>query len=158
MGIMASPQTGAQFRRTAESVAEKVAELLRAPVIVTNADGTPVATSAPAAGAGEMSRLIAAQVSSGEVPAYLRVPLRLGDAAGEVLVGDVQDEEPVSPRLAQALIEMVVNDVAVVDRLLKPLEDIACSGLRLPFSHSMTPFCRRTPTRAGAGPGGGRRR
>jgi carbohydrate diacid regulator len=101
-----------QFRRMAESVAEKVSELLRAPVVITNEHGSTIATSA-----ADLPKLVASQLSGEEVTAYLRLPFKVGEQAGEILVGEPQDEEPVSPRLAQALVEMVINEMAVLDRL-----------------------------------------
>lgn len=109
--VALSPAEG-QFRRMAESVAEKVAELLRAPVVITNEHGATVATSA-----ADLPRLVASQLSGAEASAYLRLPFRVGEQTGEILVGEPQDEEPVSPRLAQALVEMVINEMAVIDRL-----------------------------------------
>jgi carbohydrate diacid regulator len=114
MGILTASGITAQFRRTAEAVAEKVGDLLRAPVLIVNPEGMTVAASTH-----EWSRLVAHQLSTGgdlAASAYLRVPFRLGEYNGEVLVGEPQEEEPVSPRLAQALVEMVVNEIAVIDR------------------------------------------
>lgn len=106
------PPAEGQFRRMAESVAEKVSELLRAPVVITNEHGVTIATST-----ADLPKLVASQLSGEEVTAYLRLPFKVGEQAGEILVGEPQDEEPVSPRLAQALVEMVINEMAVIDRL-----------------------------------------
>lgn len=51
---MAGSHVDSQFRRMAESVTEKVAELLRAPVSVMSDSGGTVATSAP-----DMPRMVA---------------------------------------------------------------------------------------------------
>lgn len=101
-----------QFRRMAESVTEKVSELLRAPVFVMSDSGGTVATSGP-----DLPRVVAGQLSGEAVATYLRVPFKVGDQAGEVVVGHSADVEPVSPRVAQALVEMIINEMAVVDRL-----------------------------------------
>lgn len=101
-----------QFRRMAESVTEKVSELLRAPVFVMSDSGGTVATSGP-----DLPRVVAGQLSGDAPSAYLRVPFKVGDQAGEVVVGHSEDVEPVSPRVAQALVEMIINEMAVIDRL-----------------------------------------
>ena len=43
--------------------------------------------------------------------------MRLGERSGEVIVGEPEGEEAISPRLATALVEMIINEAAVVDRL-----------------------------------------
>jgi len=96
----------------AESVTVKVAELLRAPVVVMSESGGTVATSGP-----DLPRMVAGQLSGDGLGAYLRVPFRVGEYAGEVVVGEPKDEDPVSLRVAQALVEMVINEMAVIDRL-----------------------------------------
>lgn len=110
--MMAGSHLDSQFRRMAESVTEKVAELLRAPVFVMSDSGGTVATSAP-----DMPRMVAGQLSGEGPHAYLRVPFKVGEYAGEVVVGASEEEQSVSPRVAQALVEMVINEMAVIDRL-----------------------------------------
>jgi carbohydrate diacid regulator len=109
---MTGSHLDSQFRRMAESVTEKVAELLRAPVSVMSDSGGTVATSAP-----DMARMVAGQLSGDGPNAYLRVPFKVGEYSGEVVVGAPEEEQPVSPRVAQALVEMVINEMAVIDRL-----------------------------------------
>jgi carbohydrate diacid regulator len=101
-----------QFERLAQSVAERVADLLRAPVVVVDDRGATVASSQ----AG-LSRLFAEQIGAEGQPVVLRVPMRLSERSGEVIVGEPAGEEAVSPRLAKALVEMIINEAAVLDRL-----------------------------------------
>lgn len=110
--MMAGSHVDSQFRRMAESVTEKVAELLRAPVFVMSDSGGTVATSAP-----DMPRMVAGQLSGEGPREYLRVPFKVGEYEGEVVVGAPEEEQAVSPRVAQALVEMVINEMAVIDRL-----------------------------------------
>jgi carbohydrate diacid regulator len=109
---MAGSHVDGQFRRMAESVTEKVSELLRAPVFVMSDSGGTVATSGP-----DLPRVVAGQLSGEAIGAYLRVPFKVGDQAGEVVVGHSEEVEPVSARVAQALVEMIINEMAVIDRL-----------------------------------------
>ncbi len=110
--MVAGSHVDGQFRRMAESVTEKVSELLRAPVFVMSDSGGTVATSGP-----DLPRVVAGQLSGEAIGVYLRVPFKVGDQAGEVVVGHSEDVEPVSPRVAQALVEMIINEMAVIDRL-----------------------------------------
>ena len=75
-------------------------------------NGGTVATSGP-----DLPRVVAGQLSGEAMGEYLRVPFKVGDQAGEVVVGHSEDVEPVSPRVAQALVEMIINEMAVIDRL-----------------------------------------
>ena len=75
-------------------------------------DGGTVATSGP-----DLPQVVAGQLSGGAVGEYLRVPFKVGDQTGEVVVGQSDDIEPVSPRVAQALVEMIINEMTVIDRL-----------------------------------------
>lgn len=96
-----------QFERVAETVARRTADLLRAPVTVVDERGITVARGAADNGTAVL----------GERPAeYLRVPLRLEGRRAEVVIG-APGEGEISPRLAHALIEMVIDQTAVVDRL-----------------------------------------
>ncbi len=72
-----------QFERLAQSVSERVADLLRAPVVVVDDRGATVASSQ----AG-LSRLLAEQIASDGQGEVLRVPMRLGERGGEVIVGE----------------------------------------------------------------------
>ena len=99
--------TTGQFERVAETVARRTADLLRATVSVVDERGTTVARVLPD------SPVAIALPGPAE---YLRVPLRLDGRRAEVVVG-APGEGNVSPRLAFALIEMMIDQTAVVDRL-----------------------------------------
>jgi carbohydrate diacid regulator len=96
-----------QFERVAETVARRVAELLCAAATVVDESGAVVARGWPSFeepldGAGET---------------HLRVPLRVDDQAGAVLVGPALNGEVISPRLAQVLVHLVVGQALTLERL-----------------------------------------
>lgn len=101
-----------QFEHVARTVAQRAAEALGAPVLVLNEHGTVVAASDPAM----TGRPFRETGVDGEGPGP-RVPIRLNGRAGEVIVARPDDGEPLSPRLARAIVELTVNQTAVVDRL-----------------------------------------
>lgn len=47
----------------------------------------------------------------------LRVPIRFDGRSGEVVIAESEDGEAISPRLAQMLVEMIVNQTAAVNQL-----------------------------------------
>lgn len=98
------------FDRVAEIVAERSAELLCAHVTVVDAQGVIVAGSAP-------SEIGLPFVGPPPEQTYLRVPLRLASGSGHVVVSEPMNGESISPRLGQVLVELVINQTAVVDRL-----------------------------------------
>lgn len=101
-----------QFERVAEVVTERTAELLLAPVSVVDDRGVVVASSDPDL-VGRMLDIGGSEDTRG----YLGVPLRLDRRAGTVLIGPQMDGEPVPPRLAKVLVELIIDQTAVVDRL-----------------------------------------
>lgn len=100
-----------QFERVAEAVTDRVSELLHAPISVVDARGLVVSSSEP-----NMIGLPFARATQ-EQPETVRVPFRLDGRTAEVIVGETLNEEVISPRLAQVLVELVINQTAVVDRL-----------------------------------------
>lgn len=96
------------FERVAQAVTERVAELLSAHTWVLDARNHVVASSKPA-------WLVAAAAPDRAEP-YLRVPMRLDAQMGEVVVSKPHSGEVISPRLAQVLVELVINQTAVVER------------------------------------------
>lgn len=102
----------AQFERVAKAVTERVAELLSTHVFVVDAQGTVITSSEPSR-VGLTFDWIGGE---GEVN-YLHVPLRLDGQASEVIVGEPLNGEVISPRLAQVLVELVINQTAIVNRL-----------------------------------------
>jgi carbohydrate diacid regulator len=97
-----------QFERVAEIVSERTAELLVAPVSVIDDRGVVVASSDPMM----LGRLLDLSDSK-----YLGIPLHLANRTGTVVVTRTDDGEVIAPRLATVLVELVINQTAVVDRL-----------------------------------------
>ncbi len=109
------------FKRIAETITARTAELLRSPVAVLDERGVVVASSE--GGVVGLPYAPAGRAGGGEGGAPgdpLRMPLCLDPKAGvvgEVVVGEPADGETIPPRLAQAIVELVVGQTAVVDRL-----------------------------------------
>jgi carbohydrate diacid regulator len=100
------------FSQIAEVVTNKVAELLYAPVFVTNDRGFVITSSEPhQIGVAFQSK------HEGVFPGFLRIPLRHEAEIGEVIVGKPFSQEVVPPRLAQALVELVINQTAAQNQL-----------------------------------------
>ena len=101
-----------QFERIAETVTERTAALLGSRVSVIDDRGATIASSRPAQGEPPLDPDAPPRQDD-----YVRVPLRLAGRGGEVLVAEPLTGEGISPRLAQVLVELVINQTAVVDRL-----------------------------------------
>jgi carbohydrate diacid regulator len=101
----------ASFERVAESVTHRTAELFSAPVSVVDDQGVVVSSTEP--GAVGLAFDIGPRAANG----LLRLPIRLHGHTGEVLVAEPPGGESVPPRLAQALVDLVVDQAAVVERL-----------------------------------------
>jgi carbohydrate diacid regulator len=104
--------TSAQFDRVAKVVTERVSELLSAQVFVIDQHSVAIASSKP-----DLVGLSFSHIRSKQAINYLRVPLSLDAQVGEVIVGEPLNGEVISPRLAQVLVEMVINQTAVIDAL-----------------------------------------
>lgn len=102
----------AKFERIAKVVTERVAELLCAQVFMINQHSVAIASSKP-----ELVGLSFNHITSKQASDYLRVPLRLEAQVGEVIVGQPLNGEVISPRLARAIVELVINQTAVIDAL-----------------------------------------
>ncbi|MDI3342036.1 MAG: helix-turn-helix domain-containing protein [Sphaerobacter sp.] len=101
-----------QFHRVAEAVAARTAELLGADVAVVDERGITLASTEPG-----LVGLPFDAVRPGLAGGGLRVPLRLDSHAGQVIVGVPASGEVLSPRLVEALIELVINQAAVLEQL-----------------------------------------
>ena len=114
------------FAGMAETVAQRTAELLAAPVSVLDERGAVVASSEPYG-------MPQGPADDGHPSAVhgLRVPIRLHGQTGHVVVSEPGGAESISPRLAQALIDLVVNQTAVLSKL--PSRD----ELRNKFIHDL---------------------
>lgn len=83
------------FERIAREISRRTAELLSAPTTVLDAHGGVVASSDGAPPHDET--------------ATLRVPFRVADRHGHVVVGEAHEGDAVSPRLARRVVELLVN-------------------------------------------------
>lgn len=101
----------ARFEHVAAVITERVAELLGAPVFVINNQGVIVTSSEP----GQIGFKLGA--NGVWMVEHFRVPLHFNGQRGEVVVHRPHSGEEISPRLAQVLVELVINQTAVVDRL-----------------------------------------
>jgi carbohydrate diacid regulator len=100
-----------QFERVAEAVTERVSELLHAPISVVDARGLVISSSEP-----KLIGLPFERAAHEQSAQPLRVPFRLDGRMAEVIVGEPIGEEVISPRLAQVLVELVINQTVVVER------------------------------------------
>jgi len=102
----------AQFERVAKGVTEIVAGLLCAEVFVIDQHSIAIASSKP-----HLVGLSFEQICEELAINYLQVPLSINGQVGEVIVGEPLNGEVISPRLAQVLVEMVIDRTAVIDAL-----------------------------------------
>lgn len=105
--VNASPQ----FINVARTITQEVSKLLDAPVYVTDARGAVITSSE----SGPMETVFAPSgllVERTHLSSFLRLPLSLMAETGEIIVGEPLNQEAISPRLAQALIELVINQTA----------------------------------------------
>jgi carbohydrate diacid regulator len=93
------------FLEIAKIITTKITDLLCAPVFVTNKTGIIVTSSEPTQAGQFLRRAVEETVLINA----LRVPLYHNTEMGEVIVGESYNHEPIPPRLAQALIELVVQ-------------------------------------------------
>jgi len=107
MRVMLPPTN---FDRVACAISSRAAELFQAHVRVIDERGMVVACSPPIDDGAMEEEAVEARAS-------IRVPLRLETRAGEVVLVPRSDDEPIPPRLAQALVDLVVGEVAMADRL-----------------------------------------
>src|SRR5947199_4525538 len=104
--------TSVQFNGIAKTIAERLADLLGAYVYVIDDSGVPIASSEP-----EGVRL-PLEVAGQEPGAYfLRIPLRFNGTAGEVVVTAPDNGEALSPRTAQMLVELMINQTMATAHL-----------------------------------------
>lgn len=103
--------TTTQFEWVAKLVTQRVAELLCAPVFVIDNQGVAIANST------EVDVVGSCHQTSKEPIKYLRVPLSFDGQVGEIVVGESLNGEVISKRLAKVVVELVINQVAVIDAL-----------------------------------------
>ncbi|PPS42307.1 CdaR family transcriptional regulator [Chroococcidiopsis sp. TS-821] len=97
-----------QFIQVARNVANTVTELLNAQAIVINQNNIIIASN-------ELERVGKILDRTAQPNDYISVPLYCKTEVGEVIVGQSFSGETVSPRLAKALIELVINQATVLN-------------------------------------------
>lgn len=97
-----------RFIQIASIVTDKVAQLLYAPVLVTDGKGVVVTSSEP----HQIGLALDWERGEKILENFLRVPLQHEAGIGEIIVGEPLNQEVISPRLAQILVELVVNQTA----------------------------------------------
>ena len=100
-----------EVEQVAKTVVERAAEVLCSRVSVIDERRVVIASSESGA-IGLPFGLVHDPESK-----YARVPLRLGSGAAEVIVDEPVNGEAIPPRLAQVLVELIINQTVVVDRL-----------------------------------------
>jgi carbohydrate diacid regulator len=96
-----------QFQRIANILSERVAELLCASVLVVDGGGDAIAQTP--------SHTLYSQFTT--VNPSIRIPIKIANDTGEVIIAKTEEGENISPRLAQMLVEMIVNQTVAVGQL-----------------------------------------
>lgn len=99
------------FVQIASAVTNTIAELLYAPVVVTNNKGIVVSSSEPE----QIGTSFYGNNQNGSENAF-RIPLYHETEKGEVIVGESLNSS-ISPQLAYALVELVINQTTLQERL-----------------------------------------
>lgn len=99
------------YQQVVEALVSRTAELLQTTIAVTD-DRDLIVAGSDARTVGLQSRLAGGTLQ----PEYLRVPLHLDARGGEVIVAQPPGGEALSPRLARAIVDLVVSNT-VVSRL-----------------------------------------
>jgi carbohydrate diacid regulator len=100
------------YQHLATDIVGRMTELLQSAVAVTDERGVVVAASAAHA-----IGLPAQRTTDFSGPDCIRTPLHLDTRVGEVVVARSQNGEELSPRLAQAIVDLVVSQAIVVNHL-----------------------------------------
>ncbi len=101
-----------QFAQLADLLATRMAEIVDGSVLVADERGIVIAGSD-----SDLLRLSADQVANDGHGSFLRMPLHFEGQGGEVLVSQPSDGGVLSPRLAQILLDLVINQTTVVERM-----------------------------------------
>jgi len=101
-------RASAQFTQLASTVTSKVAELLYAPVFVIDEQGRVITSSEPNL-EGDGFEVNQQGTRSG----FLRIPLNHNAGTGEIIIGTPHKAEGISPRLAQAVVELVIHQTSI---------------------------------------------
>jgi carbohydrate diacid regulator len=96
----------------AEFLSQRVAELLCAPVVITDERNAVIASAHP-----EGAQVSLEQIAASNPDQQLHIPLQLDGHLGQVVVGPPTTGEVIPPRLAQAAVELLIKETVVVERL-----------------------------------------
>jgi carbohydrate diacid regulator len=97
----------ARFSEIASLVTDRIAKLLFTPVFVTDQQGVIISSTEP-----QWVGMPFTSSDANSTQSYLRLPLRYDIEVGEVIVSTVLNHEFISPRLAQVLVELVIDQTA----------------------------------------------
>lgn len=97
----------AQFRQVGEEVVTRLSELLYSQVAVLNSQGMIIASNYPDSRGMQFE-----QFSNAFGSTYRRVPIHIDGQIGELIVAESVRGEKISSRLLQAVVELVINQVA----------------------------------------------
>ena len=123
-----------QFEQVANFVTERIAELLCAQVLVVDERGVAIAQSTPFAQEENFPQWCRgtdlqecnlkskiqnpkSEIQNPKSKIDLRVPIHCNGRSGEVVIAASEQGETISARLAQMLVEMLVNQTAVIAQL-----------------------------------------
>lgn len=127
-----------QFEHVAEVVTERMRELLCARVLVIDDRGTVIASSEPRFKESREFKFLSPDLESSATQNHalskvkgsklithnslslhpsFRVPIRFDGRSGEVIIAASDNGEAISPRLAQMLVEMIINQTTSVAQL-----------------------------------------
>lgn len=107
--ISCSSSVSPPLIQVANIVVSMLTELLQAQVLVCNSQGSVIARS------GFSVKAMPCSSGDNEIQVgdrALHLPLHIQDQVGEVIIQQLTDGEAISPRMAQAFIDLVVNQVA----------------------------------------------
>jgi carbohydrate diacid regulator len=102
--------SASQFAQVAAAISERTADLLDADVSVTDEHGVVVASSTR----GTIGLVFPQRAQAREI---LRIPIHMDTRAGEVIVTESGRAESVPPRIARALIDLMISQATVVAHL-----------------------------------------
>ncbi|MBD0337398.1 MAG: hypothetical protein ICV62_18070, partial [Cyanobacteria bacterium Co-bin13] len=94
-----------KFTQIASVVANRLTEILQTEVIVSSSQGTVVASGLLGSKSASFSEVDPADSH------FLRFPLNIQDQAGEVLIEQSTNGEVISPRIAQAFVDLVLSQI-----------------------------------------------
>jgi carbohydrate diacid regulator len=115
--------TGSEhFEPIAREVSRRAAELLCAKTVVISDQQRVVAASEAEVMGGQAGAHLEAQLHDSLAREGLKIPFKVGGREGEVVVGESLGREVISPRLAKAVVELVIYQATLVHELPDQLE------------------------------------